>query len=58
MGDILDMAERFWQGQIPPRDLWRPTHKSEELAPGVVFFHVWANVTAIRTDAGLVGDRL
>jgi glyoxylase-like metal-dependent hydrolase (beta-lactamase superfamily II) len=54
MGDILDLAERFWQGQIPPRDLWRPTHKSEELAPGVVFFHTWANVTAIRTDAGLV----
>ena len=53
MGDILDLAERFWQGQIPPRDLWRPTHKSEELAPGVVFFHAWANVTAIRTDAGL-----
>ncbi len=54
MGDILDLAERFWQGQIPPRDLWRPTHKSEELAPGVVFFHTWANVTAIRTEAGLV----
>jgi len=54
MGDILELAERFWQGQIPPRDLWRPTHKSEELAPGVVFFHTWANVTAIRTEAGLV----
>jgi hypothetical protein len=54
MGDILDLAKRFWQGQVPPRDLWRPTHKSEELAPGVVFLHTWANVTAIRTDAGLV----
>jgi hypothetical protein len=54
MGGILDLAESFWQGQIPPRDMWRPTGKSEELAPGVVFFHTWANVTAIRTEAGLV----
>jgi len=54
MGVILDLAESFWQGQIPPRDMWRPTGKSEELAPGVVFFHTWANVTAIRTEAGLV----
>src|SRR2546430_255714 len=53
MGVILDLAESFWQGQIPPRDMWRPTGKSEELAPGVVFFHTWANVTAIRTEAGL-----
>ena len=39
MGAILDLAESFWQGQIPPRDMWRPTGKSEELAPGVIFFH-------------------
>ena len=54
MGAILDLAERFWRGEIPPRDMWRPTGQSEELAPGVVFFHTWANVTAIRTEAGLV----
>ena len=34
--------------------MWRPTGKSEELATGVHFFHAWANVTAIRTEAGLV----
>lgn len=54
MGEILDLAERFWQGAVPPRDLWRPTGKREEVAPGVVFIHSWANVTVLRTDAGLV----
>jgi glyoxylase-like metal-dependent hydrolase (beta-lactamase superfamily II) len=54
MGEILELAERFWQGEIPPRDLWRPTGKREEVAPGVVFIHSWANVTVIRTGAGLV----
>jgi alkyl sulfatase BDS1-like metallo-beta-lactamase superfamily hydrolase len=54
MGDVLDLAERFWRGEIPHRDLWRPTGKHEELAPGLVFFHTWANVTALRTEAGLV----
>jgi len=54
MGEVLDLAERFWRGEIPHRDLWRPTGKHEELAPGLVFFHTWANVTALRTEAGLV----
>ncbi len=54
MGEIIELAERFWQGAIPPRDLWRPTGKREEVAPGVVFIHSWANVTVIRTGAGLV----
>jgi alkyl sulfatase BDS1-like metallo-beta-lactamase superfamily hydrolase len=54
MGDVLDLAERFWRGEVPRRDLWRPTGKHEELVPGLVFFHIWANVTALRTEAGLV----
>jgi alkyl sulfatase BDS1-like metallo-beta-lactamase superfamily hydrolase len=54
MGEVLDLAERFWRGEIPRRDLWRPTGRHEELAPGLVFFHTWANVTALRTEAGLV----
>jgi hypothetical protein len=45
MGEILELAERFWQGEIPSRDLWRPTGKREEVAPGMVFIHSWANVT-------------
>jgi len=54
MGDVLDLAERFWRGEVPRRDLWRPTGKHEELVPGLIFFHIWANVTALRTEAGLV----
>src|SRR5262245_21503840 len=54
MGDILDLAERSWRGDIAPRELWRPTGKQEEIAPGVLFLHTWANVTVIRTTAGLV----
>src|SRR5215472_2047189 len=54
MGEVLDLADRFWQGAIPRRDLWRPTGKYEELAPGLIFFHTWANVTVLRTEAGLL----
>src|SRR5215813_7861931 len=54
MGDILDLAERSWRGDIAPRELWRPTGKQEEIAPGVLFLHTWANVTVIRTTVGLV----
>src|SRR5438876_6606330 len=54
MGDILDLSERSWRGEIPPREMWRPTGKSEELAAGVHFFHAWANITAIRTETGPV----
>lgn len=54
MGEILDLSERYWRGEIPPRDVWRPTGKSEEVDAGVFFFHAWANVTAVRTEAGLV----
>src|SRR5215468_11367547 len=54
MGDILDLAERSWRGNIAPRELWRPTGKQEEIAPGVLFLHTWTNVTVIRTTAGLV----
>jgi alkyl sulfatase BDS1-like metallo-beta-lactamase superfamily hydrolase len=54
MGAIRDVAERFWSGSVPPRELWRPTGASEEVAPGVVFLHAFANVTVLRTGAGLV----
>jgi len=54
MGAILELAERFWQGAVAPDDLIRPTRQSEELAPGVFFLHTWANVTVLRTEAGLL----
>lgn len=54
MGGILDLSERFWQGEVAPRDLWRPTGQREELASGVFFVHAFANFTVLRTDAGLI----
>ena len=54
MGDVLALAERFWRGDITGPELIRATGASEEIAPGVLFTHAFANVTAIRTEAGLV----
>jgi glyoxylase-like metal-dependent hydrolase (beta-lactamase superfamily II) len=54
VGAILDLAERFWNGEVDPRDLWKPTGQTEEIAPGLVFLHAFANVSVLRTGAGLV----
>ena len=54
MGAVLELAERFWRGEVRGPDLVRPTGAVEEIAPGVLFVHAFANVTALRTDAGLV----
>jgi len=54
MGQLLDLAERSWNGEIDPRQHWRPTGKHEEVAPGLVFLHAFANVSVLRTAAGLV----
>jgi alkyl sulfatase BDS1-like metallo-beta-lactamase superfamily hydrolase len=54
MGDVLTLAERFWRGEMKGPDLIRATGLTEEIAPGVLFAHAFANVTAIRTEAGLV----
>jgi alkyl sulfatase BDS1-like metallo-beta-lactamase superfamily hydrolase len=54
VGAILELAERAWRGAVDPRLHWKPTGAVEELAAGVVFLHAFANVTVIRTDAGLV----
>ncbi len=54
MGEILDLAEGFWTGRVAPAEFWKPTGKTEEIAPGVVFLHAFANVTVVRTGAGLV----
>jgi hypothetical protein len=53
-GPIRTLADAFWSGAVPPDQLWKPTGQVEELAPGVVFLHTFANVTLLRTDAGLV----
>ena len=54
MGDVLTLAERFWRGEVKGPELIRATGVTEEIAPGVLFAHAFANVTAIRTEAGLV----
>jgi alkyl sulfatase BDS1-like metallo-beta-lactamase superfamily hydrolase len=54
VGAVLELAERFWCGQMRGPDLVRATGAVEEIAPGVLFVHAFANVTALRTEAGLV----
>jgi alkyl sulfatase BDS1-like metallo-beta-lactamase superfamily hydrolase len=53
MGDILELAEQSWRGAIDPRQHWRATGKREEIAPDLVFLHAFANVSVLRTRAGL-----
>jgi alkyl sulfatase BDS1-like metallo-beta-lactamase superfamily hydrolase len=53
-GPIRELAERFWSGVVPADQLWKPTGRTEELAPGVVFLHTFANMTLVRTGAGLL----
>ena len=53
-GPIRDLAERFWSGAVPPSELWKPTGQAEEVSPGVVFLHTFANMTVVRTGQGLV----
>jgi hypothetical protein len=53
-GPIRALAEAFWSGAVPVGQLWKPTGQTEELATGVVFLHTFANVTLLRTGAGLV----
>lgn len=54
MGAILELAEGFWSGRVPGAELWKPTGRSEEVTPGVFFLHAFANVSVLRTGAGLV----
>jgi glyoxylase-like metal-dependent hydrolase (beta-lactamase superfamily II) len=53
-GTIRDLAERGWSGAVPAGELWKPTGRAEEIAPGVIFLHTFANITVVRTSAGLV----
>jgi len=54
LGAIRDLAERFWVGEVDPRELWKPTGRTEELAPGLTFLHAFANVSVLRTGEGVV----
>jgi alkyl sulfatase BDS1-like metallo-beta-lactamase superfamily hydrolase len=56
MGVIRDLAEKFWNGEITviQQHPLLATGESEEVAAGVMYFRWFANVTAIKTDEGLV----
>jgi alkyl sulfatase BDS1-like metallo-beta-lactamase superfamily hydrolase len=54
VGAVLELAERFWRGEVRGAELVRATGAVEEIAPDVLFVHAFANVTALRTEAGLV----
>ena len=54
MGVIRELGERFWKAEVDPRDHWKATGQVEELLPGVFFLHAFANVTVVRTEAGLL----
>ena len=56
MGAVLDLAERCWNGDLVGKStgLLRPTFETEEIAPGLVFLQGFANVSALRTAAGLL----
>ncbi len=58
MSKLLEATDRLWSGEATTE---RPEHHPfagprllEELAPGVAFWKAFVNVTAIRTDEGLV----
>jgi len=54
MGQILERAEQCWSGGVEPREFWKATGATEEIAPGVFFVHAFANVTVVRAGGGLV----
>jgi alkyl sulfatase BDS1-like metallo-beta-lactamase superfamily hydrolase len=56
VGAIQDLAERAWNGGLAesPMGLLAPSFVTEEIAPGLVFLQGFANVSALRTGAGLV----
>jgi alkyl sulfatase BDS1-like metallo-beta-lactamase superfamily hydrolase len=56
VGRILELAEKLWMGAVRADDHppYAPLLELEPLADGVAFVSSFANVTAIRSDEGLV----
>jgi alkyl sulfatase BDS1-like metallo-beta-lactamase superfamily hydrolase len=54
--DILDLADKLWTGEVSVEDShpFSLLGEAEEVADGVAFVPSFANVTAFRTDDGLV----
>jgi alkyl sulfatase BDS1-like metallo-beta-lactamase superfamily hydrolase len=56
MGRVLDLAEKLWTGEASVEDIhpFSMLGEAEEVADGVAFVPSFANVSAFRTDEGLV----
>jgi len=54
MGRLLELADQFWQGTTTEGHPWQITGQTEEIADGLFFVHVFANVSVLRTGEGLV----
>jgi glyoxylase-like metal-dependent hydrolase (beta-lactamase superfamily II) len=55
MGAVLELAERMWKGGGGETiGAIQPTFQSEEIADDLHFVHAFANVSALRTEEGLV----
>ena len=54
--DILDLADRLWRGEISTSDLHPVSHLGGlvEICDGIAFLPAQANMTAIRTEDGLI----
>jgi glyoxylase-like metal-dependent hydrolase (beta-lactamase superfamily II) len=54
--NILDLADRLWRGVTTTREFHPVLHRGglAEICDGVAFVPAFANVTAVRTDDGLV----
>jgi alkyl sulfatase BDS1-like metallo-beta-lactamase superfamily hydrolase len=54
--DILDLADKLWTGEVSVEDShpFSLLGEAQEVADGVAFVPSFANVTALRTDNGLV----
>jgi alkyl sulfatase BDS1-like metallo-beta-lactamase superfamily hydrolase len=54
MDAIRERAEQCWSGRVEPREFWKATGATEEIAAGVFFVHAFANVTVVRAGDGIV----
>jgi alkyl sulfatase BDS1-like metallo-beta-lactamase superfamily hydrolase len=56
MGDVIDLAERAWRGELSGTQVHPATALLglEEIAPGLAFMSAFSNVGVVDTDDGLV----
>jgi glyoxylase-like metal-dependent hydrolase (beta-lactamase superfamily II) len=56
MENMFDLADRLWRGETPLEYAYPMTPRNElaEVSEGTAFINSFANVSALRTEAGLV----